>query len=93
MSDSSPKSHDVERLRWQCRRGMLELDYLLEEFLDEQFPSFTPGEQAEFVRLLGEADQDLQRWLVLGITPADAGFAGLIEKLLDGRQAPDPPAS
>jgi succinate dehydrogenase flavin-adding protein (antitoxin of CptAB toxin-antitoxin module) len=72
---------------------MLELDYLLEEFLDQQFPSLAPDDQSEFVRLLGEADQDLQRWLVLGITPADAGFAGLIEKLLDGRQAEDPPAS
>ena len=72
---------------------MLELDYLLEEFLDQQFPSFSPGDQAEFVRLLGEADQDLQRWLVLGITPADAGFARLIEKLRDGRHPEDAPVS
>ena len=93
MSDSFPKSHDVERLRWQCRRGMLELDYLLEEFLGQQFPSLDPDDQSEFVRLLGEADQDLQRWLVLGITPADAGFARLIEKLLDGRYPEDAPLS
>ena len=93
MSDSSPKSHDVERLRWQCRRRMLELDYLLEEFLDQQFPSLDTDEQSEFVRLLGEADQDLQRWLVLGISPADARFARLVVKLLEGRHPEDSPVS
>jgi antitoxin CptB len=83
----------VERLRWQCRRGMLELDYLLEEFLEQQFESLDSSDQSEFVRLLGEADQDLQRWLVLGMTPADAGFARLIEKLLHGRHPEDSPVS
>lgn len=51
------------RLRWACRRGMLELDLLLGNFLEEAFLKLSENDQAVFIRLLGENDQDLFLWL------------------------------
>lgn len=51
------------RLRWACRRGMLELDLLLGRFLEEAFPALSDEDQEVFVRLLEENDQDLFMWL------------------------------
>lgn len=51
------------RLRWACRRGMLELDLLLGNFLEEAFLDLSEEDQAIFTRLLSENDQDLFMWL------------------------------
>lgn len=51
------------RLRWSCRRGMLELDVLLGYFLEEAYPFLHPDEQIGFTQLLEENDQDLFLWL------------------------------
>ena len=32
-----PLQEKIKRLRWQCRRGMLELDLLLGAFLDQYY--------------------------------------------------------
>ena len=45
-----------EQLRWQCRRGMLELDLLFSRFLDIGYADLTDDERADFVRLLGYQD-------------------------------------
>lgn len=51
------------RLTWACRRGMLELDVLLGNFLKEAYGELSPEAQASFVELLSENDQDLFMWL------------------------------
>ena len=90
MSDTDDQRVNLNRLRWQCRRGMLELDYLLLEFLEQQFPDLERSQQQHFIRLLGQSDQDLQRWLVGGELPRDPGFAALIGRLFSGRCSPFP---
>lgn len=54
------------RLAWRCRRGMLELDLLLEGFLQHGYDSLSRAEQEDFNRLLELADQELLNGL-LGI--------------------------
>ena len=54
----------VAKLGWQCRRGMLELDVILEPFLNQHFAQLTAEMQALFERLLKEADPDLYTWLM-----------------------------
>ena len=54
---------DLNRLRWQCRRGMLELDLLLLEFLENEYPALDTASQQAFVALLEYPDQVLQHWL------------------------------
>ena len=45
-----------EQLRWQCRRGMLELDFVLERYLDSHFDQVDPEEQVQFQALLSTQD-------------------------------------
>lgn len=81
MTDNDTRHLDPDRLRWQCRRGMLELDYLLQGFLDRRFAALSPDEQTLFVELLGCADPDLQAWLVAGLPPADPRYVQLIQQI------------
>ena len=50
---------DLDRVRWQCRRGLLELDLVLARFLEHQFATLSAGEQEAFKRLLHYSDNDL----------------------------------
>ena len=70
----------LNRLRWRCRRGMLELDAWLGGFLDAGLQGLDQGEQAVFGRLLEQEDMDLYAWLS-GQTPAPAEFRPVIEKI------------
>lgn len=54
---------DLARLRWKCRRGLLELDLVLQRFLLMQYPSLPADEQLAFENLLEAADQDLYEWV------------------------------
>jgi len=56
--DSKPK------LKWACRRGMLELDVLLEPFVDEAYDALTTHQKAIFQRLLTSEDPDLFAWFM-----------------------------
>jgi len=48
-----------KRLRWRCRRGMRELDVLLERYLRDAWPTASPERRAAFRSLLELADPDL----------------------------------
>ena len=51
------------RLRWRCRRGMLELDLVLANFLQRHHAELTAAQCVEFDSLLNLPDQDL--WLLV----------------------------
>ena len=46
---------EMNRLRWRARRGMLELDILLLDFLDTRYASLPVGLQTAFAALLAKA--------------------------------------
>ena len=57
--DRQTDAEEMNRLRWHCRRGLLELDLVLERFL-ERHGDHLQGEQlASFKTLLNYADNDL----------------------------------
>lgn len=70
-----------QRLRWQCRRGMLELDLLLRAFLEENYQQLNEHEQGLFVELLDTPDQELLELLMGRETHKDACFNELIRKI------------
>jgi len=72
---------ELDRLRWQCRRGLLELDLVLATFLREGAERLTPAERADLMRLLEAPDNDLWAWISGRDDPADAAFQPLIERL------------
>ena len=54
------------RLRWQCRRGMRELDALLLGYLECCYPAADAGEKSAFRALLALPDSRLIDYLLLG---------------------------
>lgn len=62
-------THNKERLLWQCRRGMLELDMLLENFLEQHFQHLSAEQQANFIQLLEQPDPFLFSWIMEGKAP------------------------
>lgn len=52
------------RLKWACRRGMLELDVLFMPFVDEAFNDLPFADQELFERLLTCDDPDLFAWFM-----------------------------
>lgn len=69
------------QLRWQCRRGMLELDYVLERYLDRHYDDADSDDQARFGILLTAQDPELQLWLLNGLAHPDPAFRGLIRQI------------
>ncbi len=50
---------ELNRLRWQCRRGLLENDLLLDRFLTRHGDSLAGDRLRAFRALLGFSDNDL----------------------------------
>ena len=51
--------YGASRIRWDCRRGMLELDIVLAQFMEQNFERLTPHEVEAFKDLLAYSDPDL----------------------------------
>lgn len=51
--------YQQSKLYWQCRRGMLELDLLLKDYLDNHYPHANAQQQARFLSLLELEDIEL----------------------------------
>jgi antitoxin CptB len=71
----------LNRLRWRCRRGMLENDLILARFLDAQGARLTDAEVAALHRLLDLSDNDLWDLLSGQAEVADAATRPLLERL------------
>lgn len=69
------------RLRWQCRRGMRELDLLLVRYLESEYPTAKPTEQHGFERLLELTDPELLGYLLHGERAPDQELAHVIERV------------
>jgi antitoxin CptB len=71
----------LNRLRWRCRRGMLENDLILTRFLDARGDAITDQEVAALDVLLEMSDNELWDLLSGREEPADAAVAPLLERL------------
>ncbi len=72
---------EVAQLRWQCRRGMLELDYVLERYLETHYRGVDADERALFRELLTAQDPELQAWLLNGVPHDDPAYHPLIARI------------
>jgi antitoxin CptB len=50
---------ELNRLRWQCRRGLLEVDLVLERFMDKHRDELEGERLTAFKALLDYTDNDL----------------------------------
>ena len=70
------------RLKWACRRGMLELDVLLMPFAENGFDELSEQQQDVFERMLKCDDPDLYAWFMGHQSCDDEAFSQMIEHIL-----------
>ena len=75
-------SDDVARLRWQCRRGMKELDQLLTRYLESRYPDADEQEKADFQAILNLPDPELAGYFLGRQVPEDSSIARAVERIL-----------
>ncbi len=61
----------VARLKWLCRRGMKELDVLMEQYLAARYPQAPAPEQAAFREVLEMDDPDIYAICVKRMDPPE----------------------
>lgn len=71
-----------KRYKWQCRRGLKEVEVVLEPYLEEFFVSDSPEEQALFGRLLECQDADLFEWFMRRSHAPDEELDAFVDTLL-----------
>ncbi len=72
---------ELARMRWKCRRGMLELDLLLRDFLDSGYRDLDEAGQRLFDRMLDYPDAVLLEWLMGRIRPTDKDVAQIVDNI------------
>lgn len=72
---------ELSRLRWKCRRGMLELDLLLGSFLQRGYDGLDEAGRRCFERVLEYPDAVLLELLLGRTRPADRDVAQLVERI------------
>jgi len=73
---------EESRLRWQCRRGMRELDELLVRYLEESYPGDSDEDKAAFRAVLELADPELNGYLLQRQIPSSEPIARVINRIL-----------
>ncbi|MGH8460840.1 MAG: succinate dehydrogenase assembly factor 2 [Stenotrophobium sp.] len=72
---------DKARLKWLCRRGMKELDVLMERYLAGRYDTAPEVERNAFIELLNCEDPDIWAW-VMGFDALPAGERGAVVEQL-----------
>jgi antitoxin CptB len=72
---------EMSRLRWRCRRGLLENDLILTRFLDARAQAISEAELSGLDRLLDLSDNELWDLLSGRREHGDASVKPLLEAL------------
>jgi len=73
----------IKKLRWKSRRGMKELDVLLEAFFEQQAESLLAGDWPQLEEFLDQEDDVLFDWISGRNLPANPDMLNLINTLTD----------
>ena len=70
-------------MRWAARRGMLELDLVLEPFVEQRYEQLDAADKRRFRALMECEDQDLFAWLLQRGQPEDPEVCAIVENILE----------
>jgi antitoxin CptB len=76
------QGEEHRRMRWASRRGMLELDLILEPFVDQHYAGLGAVDRARYRQLMGCQDQELFAWFLKRETPEDSELASIVALVL-----------
>ena len=72
---------ELNRLKWHCRRGLLENDIVLEKFMESRLLGLDAAQLAGFRRLLDLPDTDLWDLVSGRLDCSDPAMAEVLEML------------
>jgi antitoxin CptB len=74
-------AQNLAKLRWDCRRGMRELDELLLRYLVEHYPTSSDAHKQAFRQLLDLQDPELLRYLLGKLVSEDEFVADVVARI------------
>jgi antitoxin CptB len=74
---------NLQRLLWRCRRGMKELDVILERYAREGLATASPAECRAFERLLALPDPLLAGYFLGAERPGDPALGRVAARIRD----------
>ncbi|MBI5750860.1 MAG: succinate dehydrogenase assembly factor 2 [Hydrogenophilales bacterium] len=72
---------EINRLRWKCRRGMLELDLVLNQFLEQDYLAMDSTSKQAFETLLEAGDEELWTLITGEAASAAPELQAVMERL------------
>ena len=73
---------EKKKIQWQCRRGMLELDLIFREFMDNGFDQLSSEQVSCFKKLLACQDDQLFSWFMNYERCSDQELQSMIDLIL-----------
>jgi antitoxin CptB len=70
-----------ERIKWDCRRGLLELDLVLQRFLEQHFDHLNADELGVFKELLAYEDNDLLDMVMERAEPVNGNLSAVLQMM------------
>ena len=80
MHERDP-GRDSERIKWHCRRGLLELDLLLERFVARHLDTLNLHQTEVFKELLAYEDNDLLDMVMGRAEPVNESLSAVLEMM------------
>ena len=74
------------RLAWRCRRGIREMDIVLQTFLNQSYDTLSDADKNSFAQLLDEADLDILNWIMGKDEPENDAIKNIITLIRQSRQ-------
>ena len=71
-------SFNKSRLLWRCRRGIKEMDIILQDFVNNSYEQLSNENKNAFSSLLDEQDLDILNWIMGKSEPTDSKLIGII---------------
>lgn len=72
---------ELARIQWRCRRGLLELDLLLQRFVERDYATLNQNERLLFEELLAYPDMSLWEAIRCQEPPTDPRMADIFKRL------------
>lgn len=82
------EDEEHRRMRWASRRGMLELDLVLEPFVSACYSELDERDRQRYQKLMECEDQELFAWFMRREQPGDADLAAIVSQILDYAHRP-----
>jgi antitoxin CptB len=77
---------EINRMRWASRRGMLELDLVLEPFVVSRYQQLSAEDRQRYQQLMLCEDQDLFSWFLQRQLPEEEELRDIVRQILEFAQ-------